>query len=174
MRQTQKMMMNTGVLLLACAYAIQGNGIAAAMLAGLAVICAVFSQSLRCMSKHILWILILVLMQLVLLFKSGLLAAMPVLGFLTLCNTLCAAAWMHSSYAAVKDCGRMIGGLMLIDLCLLFILPSEIIRYTLGSSTALSQAVLFVLLMFVPQCISFLYRWLRRLPAIPFFSKTNA
>ena len=65
--------------------------------------------------------------------------------------------------------------LMLMDLCLLFILPAGVIRYFADSSAAvLSQTVLFVLLMFMPLCMSFLYRWLRHCSAVRFFSKTNA
>ena len=175
MRQTQKMMMNTGVILIAYAYAIQGNSAAAAAMGALAVVCAVYSHSLRCVTDHIIWILMLVLTQLCILFFSGLLQMMPVLGFLALCNTLSASAWMHSSYKAVKECGRIILVLMLMDLCLLFILPSGVIRYFADSSAAvLSQTVLFVLMMFMPLCMSFLYRWLRHCSAVRFFSKTNA
>lgn len=161
MRQSDKFMLNEGVLLLAYAYAASGYTTASICFGIAAALISVWCHSLKVLYQKRMTILCASILQAVLIRLSGLGELLSVLSLLALCNTVFSLLWMQSSIKAVSaPMGIHLTG-MLCSILIVLTLPEDMLSHMAGCDLTFLQAFLLVCLIFMPLSISFLAKQIR-------------
>ena len=156
MNQKEKFMINQGLILLAFAYALSDYDLASCAFGIAAAGMAVYTHSVGTLKKGILIIPAAALLQVIMINVMKMEEMLPSLGFLTVCNTVCAYLWMQSSYKAIDDVVRMMTAGFLICLIIILGLPAGVIEFFAGAVYATRlQELVFTAMIFMPCIISY-------------------
>ena len=151
MNHSEKFAFNTGLIILAYAYAATGFEAAAAACGLAAAWLAVSCHSLNRLRKNGKRVLFLLMLMYVYGELSGLHAAMRILPLLSLCNVIYALLWQESSVKAIRETERILWPAVGICLIAAMILPPDLVPYLAADVPVRSYGLLsLVLLIFGP------------------------
>lgn len=151
MNHSEKFAFNTGLIMLAYAYAATGFA-AAAVACGLAAAwLAAVCHSPNRLRENGMTILFLLMPMYLYGEQTGLHAAMRVLPLLSLCNVIYALLWQESSVKAIRETERILWPAAGICLIAAMILPPDLVPYLAADVPVRSYGLLsLVLLIFGP------------------------
>ena len=154
MNHSEKFAFNTGLIMLAYAYAATGFAAAAAACGLAAALMAAACHSLNRLRQNGKLVLFLLMLMYFYGEQAGLHAAMRVLPLLSLCNVIYALLWQESSIKAVHETERILWPAAGLSLMAAMILPPDLILYLAAEVPAASGSLLsLVLLIFGPVCV---------------------
>lgn len=156
MNHSEKFAFNTGLIMLAYAYAATGFAAAAAACGLAAALMAAACHSLNRLRRNGKMMLFLLMPMYFYGEQTGLHAAMHVLPLLSLCNVIYALLWQESSVKAVHETERILWPAAGLSLMAAMILPPDLVLYLAAEVPAGSAGLLsLVLLIFGPVSVLF-------------------
>lgn len=164
MRQSEKFMVNTGIMMLAYAYVLEGYQ-AASVCAGIGgFLMVLYCHSAGTLKRRIVSVDCMGIVGLLIIRMLQLDARYPYLGFVFLLNTAVSCMWMESSFKAVRNTMHWLCLVLCACVILMLALPSYFDQSGMG--------ILMTGLFFLPYVIGWSLKCMRRHnPSISLFKQ---